>query len=95
MGWATRRSPVGSAPIRVWAVGKRPAWALVGLEALFPWPGRGEEMGIESDFGALNPPDRSSLLRFSAKAAVSNFDAASFNPGMQITLRRLRVIYIP
>ena len=48
MGWATRRSPVGSAPIRVWAVGKRPAWALVGLEALFPWPGRGEEMGIES-----------------------------------------------
>ena len=24
-----------------------------------------------------------------------HFDAASFNPGMQITLRRLRVIYIP
>ena len=29
----------------------------------------------------------SSLLKLSAKGAVSNFDAASFNPGMQITLR--------
>ena len=29
------------------------------------------------------------------KGGGEDFDAASFNPGMQITLRRLRVIYIP
>ena len=28
-----------------------------------------------------------SLLKHSAKRAVSNFDASSFNPGIQITLR--------
>jgi len=95
MGWATRRPPVGSARVRVWAVGKRPVLALVGLESGLPFPGRGERVEIESGWGESNPPEESSLLKLSAKGAVGDFDAASFNPGMQITPRRLRVIYIP
>ena len=60
MRWATRRSPVGSARVRVWALSNTRAFTLARLQGLFPLAGfaaRKEIKGeLESSALLTDPP---------------------------------------